>query len=45
MYEQYLTLAEHETNAVLGDRLGEYRYIYDIDQVILTVPEMCAIYL
>ncbi len=33
LYEEYLALAENESNVIFGGRLGNYRY-YDMDKVI-----------
>ena len=40
MYEQYKELAQQETQAVFGGRLGEYKY-YDMDAVIASALDMC----
>lgn len=38
LYQQYKALADQETNAIFGGRLGEYKY-YDMDQVITAALE------
>ena len=40
LFEKYRELAEKESNAIFGGRLGNYKY-YDMDKVIEAALEMC----
>ena len=42
LYDAYKCMADKESKAIFGGRLGEYKY-YDMDQVIAAALERCKV--